>query len=52
MNNKVIITYHDVTQNIAEETLWIESIANTKYQVKNVFFLLLAWMASTRERMC
>lgn len=38
VNNKVIITYHDVNQNIAEETLWIESIDNTKYQVKNVPF--------------
>lgn len=38
MNCKVIVTYYDVEENLAEETLWIDSLDDNKYQVKNVPF--------------
>lgn len=38
MNNKGIVTYYDVNDNIAEEKLWIDSLEDNKYQVKNVPF--------------
>lgn len=36
--NKVIFTYYDVEDNIAEETLWIEVLNNDEYQIKNIPF--------------
>jgi hypothetical protein len=38
MRNKVIITYYDVEQNIAEEILWIQKINDSEYQIKNIPF--------------
>lgn len=38
MDKKVILTYYDVEENLAEETLWIEPLDDNKYQVKNVPF--------------
>ncbi|QIH34489.1 DUF4265 domain-containing protein [Sphingobacterium sp. DR205] len=38
MNKKVILTYYDVEENLAEEALWIEPLEDNKYQVKNVPF--------------
>lgn len=36
--NKVILTYYDAEENIAEETLWIEALDNNEYQIKNIPF--------------
>lgn len=36
--NKVIITYYDVEENIAEESLWIDNLDNDEYQIKNIPF--------------
>ncbi|MEB4759077.1 DUF4265 domain-containing protein [Chryseobacterium indologenes] len=36
--NKVILTYYDFQENLAEETVWIESLDNENYQVKNIPF--------------
>ncbi|WP_185286816.1 DUF4265 domain-containing protein [Chryseobacterium indologenes] len=36
--NKVILTYYDIQENLAEETVWIESLDNENYQVKNIPF--------------
>lgn len=38
MDKKVILTYYDVEENLAEETLWIEPLENNKYQIKNIPF--------------
>ncbi|CAA7196726.1 DUF4265 domain-containing protein [Chryseobacterium potabilaquae] len=38
MENKVILTYYDVWENVAEETLWIDSLDNKRYQIKNIPF--------------
>lgn len=38
MDKKVILTYYDVEENLAEETLWIEPLDDNKYQVKNIPF--------------
>lgn len=38
MNKKVILTYYDVKENLAEETLWVKPVDNNKYQVKNIPF--------------
>ena len=35
---KVILTYYDVEDNIAEETLWIEKKGDNRYQIKNTPF--------------
>lgn len=37
-NNKVIVTYYDVEEKIAEESLWIDSLDNDEYQIKNIPF--------------
>lgn len=36
--NKVIFTYYDVEDNIAEESLWIEVLNNDECQIKNIPF--------------
>jgi hypothetical protein len=38
MNKKVILTYYDVNNDLAEETLWIEQLTDGQYQVKNIPF--------------
>lgn len=38
MKNKVIITYYDLEDNLSEETLWIDSLGNNLYQIKNIPF--------------
>lgn len=38
MDKKVILTYYDVEENLAEEALWIEPLDDNKYQVKNIPF--------------
>lgn len=38
MKNKVILTYYDIDDKLAEESLWIESLDNEKFQVKNIPF--------------
>ncbi|ASE62551.1 DUF4265 domain-containing protein [Chryseobacterium indologenes] len=38
MNNKVILTYYNVENKLAEESVWIEKLDDEKYQVKNAPF--------------
>ncbi|TLX25715.1 DUF4265 domain-containing protein [Chryseobacterium indologenes] len=38
MKNKVILTYYDLEGNLAEEALWIETLENERYQIKNIPF--------------
>lgn len=38
MKNKVIITYYDLEDNLSEEILWIDSLENNIYQIKNTPF--------------
>ncbi|MDQ0065121.1 DUF4265 domain-containing protein [Chryseobacterium lathyri] len=38
MNSKVIVTYYDVDEKIAEERLWIEQKSDSEYQIKNIPF--------------
>ncbi|WP_312901537.1 DUF4265 domain-containing protein [Chryseobacterium taichungense] len=37
-SNKVIVTYYDVEEKIAEESLWIDKLDNDEYQIKNIPF--------------
>jgi hypothetical protein len=37
-DKKVVLTYYDVEENIAEETLWIEQKSEKEYQIKNIPF--------------
>ncbi len=38
LKSKAILTYYDVENKLAEESVWIEALDNEKYQVKNVPF--------------
>lgn len=38
MENKVILTYYDVDNNIAKESIWVEKKSDSEYWVKNIPF--------------
>ena len=37
-NKKLTLTYYDLEDNIAEETVWIKSLNDKEYQIKNIPF--------------
>lgn len=37
-DKKLTLTYYDVEDNIAEETVWIKSLNDVEYQIKNIPF--------------
>ncbi len=37
-DKKLTLTYYDVEDNIAEETVWVKSLNDVEYQIKNIPF--------------